>query len=316
MAAGASQLVSWLRAAGEPSRLRLLALCEQTDSSVSDLAQAVGQSEPRVSRHLRILTEAGLIERIRNGQWVHYRITSDSATCAFVKGLLGQLDRRDPVFVRDLDRVRAEPGAAGTASRLAQSRLGRALADFIDDNMPRERPQSILVVGVDHPEVIEAAAALAAECTAIAHSRRSAQSARSFAERRGLSCRVLLAATPEALNERDLARAGRRFDAVILDHLSTPRTDLASLLANSRRALDSNGRLWLFERYEALEAGRDKARDRLQDKVIEHPLARLRRLLGDQSLSCERLSPLEADDEHVLAAVAAPTAHREQMRQA
>jgi hypothetical protein len=52
----------------------------------------------------------------------------------------------------------------------------------------------------------------------------------------------------------------------------------------------------MFERYEALESTREK--------VVEHPLARLRRLLSDLGLSCERMSPVEADGEHVLAAVA------------
>ncbi|MGH8296530.1 MAG: ArsR/SmtB family transcription factor, partial [Steroidobacteraceae bacterium] len=65
-------LVTWLRAAGEPTRLRLLALCAARELSVSDIAQILGQSEPRVSRHLKILGEAGLIERVRQGQWVHY----------------------------------------------------------------------------------------------------------------------------------------------------------------------------------------------------------------------------------------------------
>ena len=58
------------------------------------------------------------------------------------------------------------------------------------------------------------------------------------------------------------------------------------------------GRLWLFERYESLEGARDR--------VIEHPLARLRRLLEAAGLRCERLSPIEADGEHVLAAAARP----------
>ena len=62
----ASELVVWLKAAGESSRLRLLALCAERDLSVSDLAQAVGQSEPRVSRHLKILCEAGLVVRLRS----------------------------------------------------------------------------------------------------------------------------------------------------------------------------------------------------------------------------------------------------------
>src|SRR6266481_1917599 len=68
-------LVKWLRAAGEPSRLRLLALCAEGALSVSDLAHALKHSEPRVSRHLKILCEAGLLIRLRHGQWVDYRLT-------------------------------------------------------------------------------------------------------------------------------------------------------------------------------------------------------------------------------------------------
>src|SRR5262249_50679552 len=109
----ASQLITWLRAAGEPSRLRLLTLCDRGDLSVSDLAHALGQSEPRVCRHLRILSEAGLIERLRNGQWVHYRGAASAPAAGFVKGLLGQLERGDPVLKRDLDRTLAESRVSG-----------------------------------------------------------------------------------------------------------------------------------------------------------------------------------------------------------
>ena len=309
MTAPASQLIAWLRAAGEPSRLRLLALCGQGDLSVCDLAQALGQSEPRVCRHLRILSEAGLIERLRNGQWVHYRLTSDAAAASFVQGLLVQLDRTDPVFTRDLNRALTEsPAARPTAQRTSESRLGRALKDFIETNTPAAQVDSALVVGVEHLELLESAAAVASECTAIAHSRRAAQTARAFAERRGFNCRVLLAATSDGLSERDLARAGQSFDVVIVDHLATANTEFAGLLARARRALSGSGHLWLFERYESLEVSRGK--------VVEHPLARLRRLLGEQNLSCERLSPIEEDDEHVLAAVAAPANHTEQLRRA
>jgi DNA-binding transcriptional ArsR family regulator len=309
----APQLMSWLRAAGEPSRLRLLALCDQGDLSVSDLAQALGQSEPRVCRHLRILSEAGLIERLRNGQWVHYRLATSAPAASFVKGLLAQVDRGDAVFARDLDRALIESGPSRDSTpRTSESRLGRALRDFIANNTPAERLDSALVVGVEHLELLESAASIASECTAIAHSRRAAQSARAFAERRGFNCRVLLAASTDGLCERDLVRAGQLFDVVILDHLATANTEFAALLACGRRALAPNGRMWLFERYESLEIARDKAKE----KIVEHPLARLRRLLGDQSLSCERLSPIEEDDEHVLAAVAAPAANREQVRRA
>jgi DNA-binding transcriptional ArsR family regulator len=314
------QLISWLRAAGEPSRLRLLALCDRGDLSVSDLAHALGQSEPRVCRHLRILSEAGLIERLRNGQWVHYRIASSAPAASFVKGLLAQLDRGDAVFARDLDRAMSESRAASadTAPRTSESRLGRTLRGFIDNNAPAGRVDSALVVGVEHLELLESAASIASGCTAIAHSRRAAQAARAFADRRGFNCRVLLAASADGLCERDLARAGQSFDMVILDHLATANTGTAAkatidkefpnLLTYGRRALAPQGWMCLFERYESLEIARGK--------VVEHPLARLRRLLGDVGLRCERLSPIEADDEHVLAAVAAPAVNKEQLRHA
>lgn len=309
------QLISWLRAAGEPSRLRLLALCDRGDLSVSDLAHALGQSEPRVCRHLRILSEAGLIERLRNGQWVHYRIATSAPAASFVKGLLAQLDRADAVFTRDLDRALSESRAAAAEAgpRTSESRLGRALSGFIENNAPADRFDSALVVGVEHLELLESAASIASGCTAIAHSRRAAQAARAFAERRGFNCRVLLAASADGLCERDLIRAGQSFDVVILDHLATSNTatinqEMPNLLTYGRRALAPQGWMCLFERYESLEVARGK--------VIEHPLARLRRLLGDVGLSCERLSPIEADDEHVLAAVAAPAGNKEQLRHA
>ncbi|HUI59936.1 MAG TPA: metalloregulator ArsR/SmtB family transcription factor [Steroidobacteraceae bacterium] len=293
--------MSWLRAAGEPSRFRLLVLCGQRDLSVSDLALALGQSEPRVSRHLRILCESGLIERHRHGQWVHYRLATDGAAAGFVQGLLAQVDRADSQISRDLDRALARPDAPAAAA--SESRLGRALKGFVEIEERNTRAAAVLVVGVEHPELLQAATSLADECTAIAHSRRAAQSARAYAERHGFNCRVLLAASTEVLGERDLERAGRQFDAVVLDHPAASESQFGRLLACARRALTASGRIWLFERYESLESSRDK--------VVEHPLARLRRLLGDVGLHCERLSPIEADGQHVLAAAAVPAAGRE-----
>jgi ArsR family transcriptional regulator len=302
-------VLGWLKAAGEDSRLRLLALCARRDLSVSDLAEALRQSEPRVSRHLRILSEAGLLERIRQGQWVHYRVTQDAAAAAFVQGLLGQVDRADPVFGRDRQQSVARPTAKArtpnTGSvRTLESRLGRALKGFVDavdtavGGEVSDRASKALVVGVEHLELLETAASVAGECIAIAHSRRAAQSARAFAERRGLVCRVLLAASSNALCEKDIEAAGAVFDVVFLDHLAVPESGLDGMLAYGRRALAPGGRLWLFERYESLEVSRAK--------VVEHPIGRLRRMLGDVGLTCERLSPIEADGEHVLAAVAVP----------
>ncbi len=308
-----TQLVTWLRAVGEPSRLRLLVLCNQRDFSVSDLASALAQSEPRVSRHLRILSEAGLVERLRQGQWVHYRLSSEPAAAAFVQGLLGQLDRTDPQFGRDLQRAVCSD-AANEPARSFESKLGRALTDFIAE---RAIPGAgcALVIGVRHLELLEGAAALAGHCVAIARSRRVAQTARAFAERRGFSCQVLVSSGGEGPAARDLERALQRaavqqFDLILVDRLAGAGPEPAALLARARGALSPAGKLSLFEHYDTLDSARDK--------VVEHPLARLRRLLGDAGLSCERLSPIEADGQHVLAAlgVAALERHETTVRRA
>ncbi|MGH8285277.1 MAG: ArsR/SmtB family transcription factor, partial [Steroidobacteraceae bacterium] len=96
-----NQALGWLKAAAEPTRLRLLALCAQRDFSVSDLARLLGQSEPRVSRHLKVLCEAGLLDRVRQGQWVHYRLDRGDGASVFVQGLLAQLDRTDDTLMQD-----------------------------------------------------------------------------------------------------------------------------------------------------------------------------------------------------------------------
>lgn len=292
------RLVIWLRAAGEITRLRLLALCAERDLSVSDLAAAIGQSEPRVSRHLKILSEAGLISRLRQGQWVHYQLARTEPAVGFVQGLLSQLDRSDPLFARDRSRLRSAAGPM-PQGKTSDSRLGRALRAFMEMGHASGSFASALVIGVDHPDLLVAASALAHDCSAVAHSRRGAQLARAFAEREGFACRVLLAAQSDGLEESDVARAGPPFDVVVLDRFAVSGSTLMKMLALARGALSPGGRLWLFERYEALESARER--------VVEHPLARLRRLLSEAGFTYERLSPIEADGEHVLAATAVAT---------
>src|SRR5256885_9702516 len=152
-------LVGWLRAAGEPTRLRLLALCADGAWSVSDLAQALRHSEPRVSRHLRILCEAGLLVRGRQGKWVNYRLTDGAEAASFVRGLLAQLDRGDPMLVRDHNSARA--GAAPETQTLAhgaESRLGRALAELVAAGGLSAPLEAVLVVGGSHPQLLQSAA--------------------------------------------------------------------------------------------------------------------------------------------------------------
>ncbi|MEV4693042.1 metalloregulator ArsR/SmtB family transcription factor [Micromonospora echinospora] len=75
--ADAERLAGVLKAVADPARLRLLSLIQaapEGEASVSDLTAPLGLSQPTVSHHLRILTEAGLLEREKRGVWAYYRL--------------------------------------------------------------------------------------------------------------------------------------------------------------------------------------------------------------------------------------------------
>lgn len=100
-------LLNGLRAAAEDSRLRLLAVCAQGEWTVSELTQIMGQSQPRVSRHLRLLAEAGLLERFREGSWVFYRRAQTGAGARVARSLCRLLPEGDDMLTADRRRVEA-----------------------------------------------------------------------------------------------------------------------------------------------------------------------------------------------------------------
>jgi ubiquinone/menaquinone biosynthesis C-methylase UbiE/DNA-binding transcriptional ArsR family regulator len=117
MKLSAKQAVDVLRAAGEPTRLRILALLAREELAVMELGQILDQSQPRVSRHLKLLTEAGLVERFPDGAWMFYRLATTDGR-RLIDRLLVPLDEADPALARDADRlqtVRSERSEAATA---------------------------------------------------------------------------------------------------------------------------------------------------------------------------------------------------------
>ncbi len=118
MTLGANQAVDILRAAGEPTRLRILALLAHEELAVLELCKILNQSQPRVSRHLRLLAEAGLLERFPDGAWVFYRLVTGSEARRLVDDILDLVDPEDPVLALDaqhLESVRAERSSEADA---------------------------------------------------------------------------------------------------------------------------------------------------------------------------------------------------------
>ncbi|MGE5548789.1 MAG: ArsR/SmtB family transcription factor [Solirubrobacterales bacterium] len=119
-------VLTGLRAAAEPTRLRLLALLAQGDLTVTELTQILGQSQPRVSRHLKLMGEAGLLDRFPEGAWVFYRVAAKGRGAEIARSLLGLLPPDDPVLALDQRRLEAI-----RAARAAKAQ------DYFRDNATR-----------------------------------------------------------------------------------------------------------------------------------------------------------------------------------
>jgi ubiquinone/menaquinone biosynthesis C-methylase UbiE len=107
-----------LKAAGEGTRLRILALLAETELTVSDLTSILRQSQPRISRHLRLLAEAGLVERFREGSWAFFRLGERGGAAELARELITRLDPGDATLARDRERltaVRAQRNAVAQA---------------------------------------------------------------------------------------------------------------------------------------------------------------------------------------------------------
>lgn len=100
-------LVTALKASAEPTRLRILLLLAAAELNVKDLTKILGQSQPRISRHLKLLSEAGLVERFREGSWVYFHISDRTDGGRLTLQLLEAVDRSESTLRRDRERAEA-----------------------------------------------------------------------------------------------------------------------------------------------------------------------------------------------------------------
>jgi ArsR family transcriptional regulator len=98
-------LLTRLKAAADPTRLRLLAILSAGELTVSEVTRVLQQSQPRVSRHLKLLCEAGLLDRFREGAWVFYRLAADGEGRHVAASLLELLTANDRDLARDRERL-------------------------------------------------------------------------------------------------------------------------------------------------------------------------------------------------------------------
>ena len=249
------ELLGALKAAAEPTRLRMLALCARGELSVTELTQILGQSQPRVSRHLKLLCGAGLLQRYREGTWAFYRLADRGVAAALARTLVEAIPPTDAALARDLDRLerikrsRAEAAAAYFSANAARWREIRSLHVHerdVEAALLRLLPGevgSLLDVGTGTGSMIELFAPRVRHAVGIDTSREMLAVARANLERAGLLARC-------QVRQGDMYQIpyeDASFDAVVLHQVLHYAEDPAAAVAEAARVLRPGGRLLLVD---------------------------------------------------------------------
>jgi ArsR family transcriptional regulator len=245
------ELLAGLRAAAEPSRLRLLALCAHAELTVSELTQILGQSQPRVSRHLKLLCEAGLLDRCREGTWVFYRLAQRGHGAEVTRVIIDQIPEDDATLTRDLARLsdvrRARAESAAAYFRANAERWDKIRSLHVDDRevertlldlLPRQGIDDLLDIGTGTGRILELFADRVAHAVGIDLSREMLAVARTNLDRSGRrNCLVRQG------DMYQLPLPDQSFDAAIVHQVLHYAEEPGEVIQEAARVLRPGGRL-------------------------------------------------------------------------
>ena len=244
-------LLVGLRAAGEHTRLRILALCARGELSVTELTQILGQSQPRVSRHLKLMVEAGLLERLPEGAQVYFRVSDRADASRLAHALVALIPESDASLNRDLSRLQQVRDTrkqkaqeyfqkvAGSwdtirSMHVPQQQLEQALLEVVGDEPVGE----LLDIGTGTGRMLEILAHRATRGVGVDLSTGMLAVARSNIERAGL--------THVYVRQGDMYRLpieDASFDLAILHQVLHYSDDPFEVIREASRVLRPNGRL-------------------------------------------------------------------------
>jgi ArsR family transcriptional regulator len=286
------QAVSALRAAAEPTRLRLLALLDRAELTVGEICTIVGQSQPRVSRHLKVLSDAGLAHRFREEHWVYYRTPSTGPTRLAVQQLLALVDEHDDVLRRDgrrLEEVIAERarGVAAAAPQIGADGAYASINAVVLRELAAEPIGALLDVGTGAGHLLGLLGGQATRAVGVDISSDALRLARAHVHGAGLShCEL------QQGDMYDLPFASPAFDTATVDRVLAGAERPVAALKEIARTLRPGGRIAVIEDYDALSASE---RD---------PIAVLRAWLQRAGFETTRIHPVDTESTHLLIAVA------------
>lgn len=285
--------VQALKNLADPTRLRLLVLLAHGELTVGEICRVLGQSQPRISRHLRLLTDAGFLDRFREQQRVYYRAPAGGPRLSWLRELMAAIDPEDPALQRDrvrtsvvvADRARmaadelggggADPDDAGLALVLREELGPVALGELLDVGTGAGRMLGMLGPRASHAIGVD----LSAPALRLARARLHGRALAHCEFHRG---DMYALPFPEG-----------RFDTVSLGRVLAGAERPVEVLAEAGRVLRRNGRVLAVEKFDDVEACTGL-----------NPLQALRGWFEGAGLKVARLKPCDLESGHYLLALA------------
>lgn len=255
-----TRIIQQLKALADLARMRLIALCGQAECSVSELTRVTGLSQPRISQHLRILCDAGLLSRYRDGKQVFYRVLEGGRDATHREQLLALIPFEETVFGDDWQRLRSLRGEElSPAPQLATTDdADRAIYKAIIQLTVAAPIGALLDIGCGRGQILKLLASRAIRSVGVDIDARARQLARA---------ELMLAGVPGcSLRQGDMYRlpfVDAEFDTIILDDVLADAQHPVRALAEARRLLKPGGRLFV------LLSIADRAADRLGRLLAE-----------------------------------------------
>lgn len=242
MQASTATLLQRLKMLGDLSRLRLVALCGQGECSVSELTQVLGQSQPRISQQLKLLCEAGLLRRFRDGKRVFYRVPARGGHEEELRELLDLIPDDDPLFVEDLKQLRQIRGQRISRQNPDQDLTDRAIHKALVELTVTAPVGDLLDVGCGRGSILKLLASRARRAVGVDIDAKARRLARA---------ELMLAGLPNcSLRQGDMYRLpfdDCEFNTIILDDVLADAVDPVRALSESRRLLKPGGRLFILQ---------------------------------------------------------------------
>jgi SAM-dependent methyltransferase len=302
------EVVRALKSAAEPSRLRLLCLLSAGEYTVGELCSILGQSQPRISRHLRLLMEAGFLDRFREQQCVYYRVPVTGRYAQWVRQVLSMLDPVASALKRDRDRALR---VVGDRARVAVRELGEEEA-AAESVAPREElagvlrevlgPASVgelLDIGTGHGLMLEILGPMARHAVGIDISAPALRLARTRIHSIGLAHVEFRRGDMYRLPFDDAS-----FDTVTITRVLAPSERPSAALGEVARILRPDGRLIVVEDFDLIDA-----------RGSDNPLSVLRRWFSSAGMTANHLRPCDIAGRHYIVALAQHATSSQQLLQ-